>query len=179
MSAPEPIPGLFLVVARATNGVIGDQGGLPWKIPADMRRFRLLTLDKTVIMGRKTFESLPGTLPRRRHVVITRDADWQAEGVDVAQDEDSALWIADAGGADVAVIGGAQIYALFEPLATRIELTEIAAPISGDITMPTFDPTRWREVRRVAQEPLEGEPPYDFVTLERVGPERTDPERTN
>ena len=179
MSDPEPIPGLFLVVARATNGVIGNQGGLPWKIPADMRRFRLLTLDKTVIMGRKTFESLPGTLPRRRHVVITRDADWQAEGVDVAQDEDSALWIADAGGADVAVIGGAQIYALFEPLATRIELTEIAAPIPGDTTMPTFDPARWREVRRVAQEPLEGEPPYDFVTLERVGPERTDPERTN
>ena len=169
MSDPTPIPGLFLVVARATNGVIGNAGGLPWKIPADMRRFRLLTLDKTVIMGRKTFESLPGTLPRRRHVVITRDADWQAEGVDVAQDEDSALWIADAGNKDVAVIGGAEIYALFEPLATRIELTEIAAPIPGDTTMPGFDPARWREVRRVAQVPLEGEPPYDFVTLERIG----------
>ena len=163
-----PIPGLFLVVARATNGVIGNAGGLPWKIPADMRRFRQLTLDKTVIMGRKTFASLPGTLPRRRHVVITRDVEWQAEGVDVAQDEDSALWIADAGGADVAVIGGAEIYALFEPLATRIELTEINAPIPGDTTMPGFDPARWREVRRVAQAPLEGEPPYDFVTLERV-----------
>ena len=168
MNDPKPIPGLFLVVARATNGVIGNDGSLPWNIPADMRRFRLLTLDKTVIMGRKTFESLPGTLPRRRHVVITRDAGWQAEGVDVAQDEDSALWIADAGGADVAVIGGAEIYALFEPLATRIELTEIDAPIPGDTTMHAFDPARWREVRREPQEPLDGEPPYDFVTLERV-----------
>ena len=88
------IPGLFLVVARASNGVIGNLSGLPWKIPADMRRFRQLTLDKTVIMGRKTFASLPGTLPRRRHVVITRDPEWTAEGVDVAQDEDAALWIA-------------------------------------------------------------------------------------
>ena len=163
MSAP--VPGLFLVVARATNGVIGNRGGLPWKIPADMRRFRQLTLDKTVIMGRKTFESLPGTLPRRRHVVITRDAAWDAPGVDVAQDEDAALWIA--GEDEVAVIGGAEIYALFEPLAERIELTEIHAPIAGDTTMPAFDPARWREARREPQEPAEGEPPYDFVTLVR------------
>ena len=167
MSEKTPIPGLFLVVARATNGVIGNGGGLPWKIPADMRRFRQLTLDKTVIMGRKTFDSLPGTLPRRRHVVSTRDAAWQAEGVDVAQDEDSALWIADAGHKDVAVIGGTAIFALFEPLASRIELTEINAPIPGDTTMPAFDLARWREVRRELQEPLDGEPPYDFVTLER------------
>jgi len=161
-----PVPGLFLVVARATNGVIGNLGGLPWKIPADMRRFRQLTLDKAVIMGRKTFESLPGTLPRRRHIVITRDPEWVAEGVDVAQDEDAALWIAGEG--DIAVIGGAEIYALFEPLAERIELTEVHAPIAGDTTMPGFDAARWREVRREPQEPLAGEPPYDFVTLERI-----------
>ena len=168
MSDPKPIPGLFLVVARATNGTIGSAGGLPWKISADMRRFRQLTLDKTVIMGRKTFASLPGTLPRRRHIVITRDVEWQADGVDVAQDVDAALWIADAGsnGSEVAVIGGAEIYALFEPLATRIELTEIKAPIPGDTTMPAFDPSRWREVRRDPQDPLDGELPYDFVTLE-------------
>ena len=163
----KPIPGLFLVVARATNGVIGDAGGLPWKLPADMRRFRQLTLDKTVIMGRKTFESLPGTLPRRRHVVITRDPEWSADGVDVAQDEDAALWIADAGEAEVAVIGGAEIYALFEPLAERIELTEIADEAAGDTTMPAFDPARWREVRREPQAPAEGEPAYAFVTLVR------------
>ena len=167
MSDPKPIPGLFLVVARATNGTIGNGGGLPWKIPADMRRFRQLTLDKTVIMGRKTFASLPGTLPRRRHIVITRDAGWRADGVDVAQDVDAALWIAAAGSDAIAVIGGAEIYALFEPLATRVELTEIKAPITGDTTMPAFDPARWREVRREPQEPLDGEPPYDFVTLER------------
>jgi len=171
MSAARPIRGLFLVVARASNGVIGNAGVLPWTLPADMRRFRRLTLDKTVVMGRKTFDSLPGTLPRRRHVVITRDAEWSAEGVDVAQDEDAALWIAQAGepGVEVAVIGGAEIYALFEPYAERIELTEIAAPITGDTTMPAFDPARWREVGREPQEPAEGEPPYAFVTLERVG----------
>ena len=167
MSTATPIRGLFLVVARATNGVIGDAGGLPWKLPADMRRFRQLTLDKTVIMGRKTFESLPGTLPRRRHVVITRDPEWSADGVDVAQDEDAALWIADAGEAEIAVIGGAEIYALFEPLAERIELTEIAAAIPGDTTMPAFDPALWREVRREPQQPAEGEPGYAFVTLVR------------
>jgi dihydrofolate reductase len=164
-----PIPGVFLVVARATNGVIGNAGTLPWKLPADMRRFRQLTLDKIVVMGRKTFESLPGTLPRRRHVVITRDPEWSADGVDVAQDEDAALWIAGAGepGVEVAVIGGAEIYALFEPYAQRIELTEIHAPVAGDTTMPALDPARWREVRREPQQPGEGEPPYDFVTLER------------
>ena len=165
----EPVPGVFLVVARATNGVIGNAGALPWRLSADLRRFRQLTLDKTVVMGRKTFDSLPGTLPRRRHVVITRDPKWDADGVDVAQDEDAALWIAGAGqpGVEVAVIGGAEIYALFEPLAERIELTEVAAPIPGDTTMAAFDPARWREVRREPQTPGEGEPPYDFVTLER------------
>ena len=164
------IPGVFLVVARATNGVIGNAGALPWRLPGDLRRFRQLTLDKTIVMGRKTFDSLPGTLPRRRHVVITRDSKWSAEGVDVAQDEDAALWIAGAGepGVEVAVIGGAEIYALLEPYATRVELTEVQAPIPGDTTMPPFDPAHWREVRRDAQEPGEGEPPYDFVTFERV-----------
>jgi dihydrofolate reductase len=112
-----PVRGLFLVVARAVNGVIGDAGALPWKIPGDMKHFRALTLDKTIIMGRKTFASLPGPRPRRRHVVISRDPEWSAEGVDVAQDEDAALWTADAGEAEVAVIGGAEIYALFLPHA--------------------------------------------------------------
>ena len=164
------IPGLFLVVARASNGVIGADGAMPWKLPGDLRHFRALTLDKTVVMGRKTFASLPGTLPRRRHVVITRDPEWSAEGVDVAQDEDAALWIAGAGtaGVEVAVIGGAEIYALFLPHAERIELTEIHAAIPGDTVVPPFDPAEWREVRRVPQEPAAGEPRYDFVTLERV-----------
>jgi len=163
-----PIPGLFLVIARASNGVIGANGMLPWKIPADMRHFRALTLDKTVIMGRKTFASLPGTLPRRRHVVITRDPDWSSEGVDVALDGDAALWIADAGNAEVAVIGGAEIYALLLPHASRIELTEIHEAVAGDTTIPPFDPAVWREVSRLRQVPGEGEPPFDFVTLERV-----------
>ena len=80
------------------------------------------------------------------------------------------MWIADAGapGVEVAVIGGAEIYALFLPFAQRIELTEVHAPIAGDTTLPGFDPGHWREVRRAPQEPALGEPPYDFVTLERI-----------
>lgn len=165
-----PIPGLFLVVARAANGVIGAGGRLPWRLPGDMRHFRALTIDKTVLVGRKTFAGLPGTLPRRRHIVVTRDAEWRAEGVDVAQDEDAALWLAGAGlpGNEVAVIGGAEIYALFLPYAERIELTEIHADFAGDTGLPPFDPRQWREVRREAQVPGEGEPAYDFVTLGRV-----------
>jgi dihydrofolate reductase len=165
-----PIPGLFLVVARAANGVIGADGHLPWRLPGDMRHFRALTIDKTVLMGRRTFASLPGTLPRRRHIVVTRDAEWEAEGVEVAQDEDAALWLAGAGtaGREVAVIGGAEIYALFLPYAERIELTEIHADFAGETTLPPFDPQHWREVRREPQVPSEGEPAYDFVTLERV-----------
>jgi dihydrofolate reductase len=165
-----PIPGLFLVVARAANGVIGADGGLPWRLPADLKHFRALTIDKTVIMGRKTFASLPGTLPRRRHVIVTRDLDYEAEGVDVAHDEDAALWLADAGapGVEVAIIGGAEIYALFLPYAERIELTEIKADYAGETTLAAFDPAEWREVRREAQASGEGEPRFDFVTLERA-----------
>lgn len=149
---------LTLVVARATNGVIGRDGKLPWHIPEDLKRFKALTLGKPMIMGRRTFESLPGLLPGRRHVVLTRDRDWQAEGAEVAHTVDEALTLA---GDDASVIGGAEIFALFEPLADRWELTEVQVDMPGDVVMPAPDPARWREVWRDTRTE------YAFVTLLR------------
>ncbi|TNE32960.1 MAG: dihydrofolate reductase, partial [Alphaproteobacteria bacterium] len=105
---------LFLIYARAANGTIGRDGKLPWHISADLKRFKALTLGKPMIMGRKTFESFPSPLPGRRHIVLTRDRDWQAEGAEVAHSVGEALTLAGEG--EVAVIGGAEIYALFLPL---------------------------------------------------------------
>lgn len=148
---------LTMIVARADNGVIGRNGSLPWRIPADLKRFKVLTGAKPMIMGRRTFESLPGVLPGRRHIVLTRDAGWQADGVEVAHDVASALALA---GGEASVIGGAAVFAAFEPQAERWELTRVHGDVVGDVTMPAPDPARWREVWR------ERHDSYDFVTLE-------------
>lgn len=155
---------ISLVVARAGNGVIGRDGSLPWHIPADLRRFKALTMGKPMIMGRKTFESLPGILPGRRHIVLTRDAGWRAEGAEVVHSTGDALRLA--GESDVAVIGGAQIYALFLPLANRIELTEVHAEVTGDTLMPHIG-DEWEETARTRHEGADGRPAFSFVTLER------------
>src|ERR1043166_2755798 len=120
---------VVLILAVGRGGGIGAEGGLPWRIPEDLQRVKDLTLGKPVIMGRKTFESLGKALPGRRNIVLTRDSGWSAADADVAHDPESALWIADpeASGTDIAVIGGGEIYALFEPFADRAELTEIHA----------------------------------------------------
>src|SRR6478672_12180489 len=118
-------PRITLVVARARNGVIGRDGSLPWHLPADLKRFKALTMGSVMVMGRKTFESLPGLLPGRRHVVLTRDRDWKADGAEVAHSVDEAVRIA--GHEPISVIGGADIFQLFLPAADRIELTEVLA----------------------------------------------------
>lgn len=155
-------PEIVLVVARAENGVIGRNGALPWRIPADLRRFKTLTQGMPMIMGRKTFESLPGLLPGRRHIVLTRDPDWHEDGAEVAASVGQAL--ARANAPHVAVIGGAEIYRLFLDRADRIELTEIHADPAGDTRLEGFDPAAWREVGR---ETHEGDPGFSFVTLKR------------
>lgn len=153
-------------LARADNGVIGRDGRLPWHLPADLKRFKAQTMGRPMIMGRKTFDSFPAPLPGRRHIVLTRDTGWQAEGAEVAHGVEQALALA---GADAAVIGGAEIFALFLDRATHIELTEVHLDAEGDARMPPFDPARWRETARVPH-PADGErPAYDFVTLERRG----------
>jgi dihydrofolate reductase len=156
---------IVLILARAANGVIGAQGKLPWHIPTDLKHFKALTLGKPMIMGRKTFESLPGLLPGRRHIVLTRDPLWQAEGAQVARDVGHALALAGEG--EVAVIGGAEIYALFLPLATRIELTEVHAQFAGDAVMPAFG-KHWREVAREEHTADNSRPAFAFVTLRRT-----------
>ncbi len=155
---------IFAIVARASDGTIGDRGRLAWHIPNDLKRFKALTLGHPMIMGRKTFESLPGLLPGRRHIVLTRDAQWSAPGAEVAHDVESALALAGEG--DIAVIGGAEVIALLEPWTTRFELTEVHGTFAGDTVMPYPGP-QWRETKREAYPADGGRPAYDFVTLER------------
>ena len=160
-------PRITLVVARARNGVIGRDGTLPWRISADLKRFKALTMGSVMIMGRRTFDSLPGLLPGRRHVVLTRDRAWSKPGADVAHSVDEALALAH--GEPVSIIGGAEIFELFLPLADRIELTEVLEEVEGDTVMPDPRSTgAWREVSRDKHE-REGETPaFDFVTLDRA-----------
>jgi dihydrofolate reductase len=156
-----------LVVARARNGVIGRSGTLPWHLPADLKRFKALTTGTVMIMGRRTFDSLPGLLPGRRHVVLTRDPAWSAPGAEVVHTRQQAL--AAAGDRPASVIGGAEIFALFLPLADRIELTEIEADVSGDTVMPDpREPGEWMEQAREAYAADAGRPPFAFVTLQRT-----------
>jgi dihydrofolate reductase len=157
---------IFCIYARAANGVIGDRGRLPWHIPADLRRFKALTMGKPMIMGRKTFESLPGLLPGRRHIVLTRREGWGSEGASVARSPAEALSLAGEACPEVAVIGGAAIFDVFLPRSDRIELTEIHARYEGDVLMPRLGP-EWAEKRR-EEHPASGElPAFDFVTLVR------------
>lgn len=160
-------PKITLVVARALNGVIGRDGGLPWRISADLKHFKAKTMGSVMVMGRRTFDSLPGLLPGRRHIVLTRDREWSAPGVEVAFSVEEALALA--GDEPVSVIGGAEIFDLFLPCADRIELTEVLDEVEGDTVMT--DPRSeggWREAAR-EKHPAEGiTPAFDFVTLERA-----------
>jgi dihydrofolate reductase len=160
-------PRITLIVARSLGGVIGREGKLPWHIPADLKRFKAITMGTAMVMGRKTFESLPGLLPARRHIVLSRDRHWRAEGAEVAHSVDDALRLA--GNEPVSVIGGADVFALFLPRADRIELTEVLADIPGDTVMP--DPREsieWKETEVAVHAPEDGRPGFRFVTLDRA-----------
>ena len=153
---------ISLILARADNGVIGREGQLPWHLPADLKRFKALTMGKSMVMGRKTFESFPSPLPGRRHIVLTRDAAWNAEGAHVARSLEEALEFA---GDDAMVIGGAEIFALFLDRADRVELTEVHCDAQGDVKVPAF--SGWRERAREDHPAQNERPAYSFVTLER------------
>jgi dihydrofolate reductase len=152
-------------LARARNGVIGRDGQLPWRLPADLKRFKAQTLGKPMIMGRKTFEGFPAPLPGRRHIVLTRHPAWQATGAEVAHTPEAALALA--GDGDVAVIGGAEVFALFLDHADRIELTEVHLDAEGDAVVPGFG-DEWREVAREDHAAVSDRPAYSFVTLVRA-----------
>lgn len=133
---------IILIYARASNGTIGTEGTLPWHLPEDLKHFKALTMGDDgeglpMIMGRKTFESLPGLLPGRRHIVLTRREQWDKDGAEQAQSVDEALALArrDNPETDIAIVGGAAIYDVFWDHADRIEMTQVQADYEGDTFM--------------------------------------------
>ena len=153
---------VVLVAAVAENGVIGLDGDIPWSISEDLKHFRAVTRDNTVVMGRRTFESIGHPLPFRTNVVVTRDREWSYDGVFVAHDVEDAVALAQDFDGDVMVIGGAQIYTAAMPLATHQVLTEVHLRPDGDTSYPEWDRSAWVETKR---EPHEG---FDFVWWERA-----------
>jgi dihydrofolate reductase len=166
-AAGSPHPVISLVAAVADGGVIGDRGGLPWRLPADLAHFRVLTMGHTLVVGRKTFQSIGRALPGRRTIVLTREPGFRAPGCTVAGSLDEAITAC--GGGEIFVIGGASIYSQFLPLASRLFITRIAATVAGDAFFPAIDPAVWRLVEQVpgivdAANPL----PHEFQIWRRT-----------
>lgn len=149
---------MVLIAAVAENGVIGNNGGIPWHLPEDFAHFKATTLGHTLVMGRATYESIGRPLPGRRTVVLTRDPGWHADGVTVARDLATAL--TDLTG-EVYVAGGAQVYAAALPFADAQVLSEVHLSPEGDTFYPELDLAVWQEVDRVRGEE------FDVVTWER------------
>jgi len=158
---------IAIVAALARNRVIGKNNRLPWRLPRDRRHFRELTMGKPVIMGRKTFASIGKALPGRKNIILTRDLNFRAEGGVVVHSSGEALKSAE-GSEEVMIIGGAEIYREFLPLAERMYLTLIHADFEGDAYFPKYDPNEWQEKERHDFPPDDENPyPYSFVLLER------------
>lgn len=149
------------------NRLIGRGDELPWRLPADLRHFKLLTMGRPILMGRRTWESLGRPLPGRHNIVLTRDQAFTSEGCSIVHSVDEAL--ATAGAVEeIMVIGGAVLYAEMLPKAERMQLTLIDAVFEGDVFFPPYDEREWREVACELNEPDEKNPHrYRFVTLER------------
>ena len=162
---------ITLLVAVAENGVIGRAGQLPWHLPADLKRFKSLTMGKPMLMGRRTFESIGRPLPGRTSLVLTHSARWAAPpGAILVHSVDEALAEArNRGAAELAVIGGAEVFRLALPLARRIDLTRVHAQVSGDVYFPPLDPREWRETERL-EHPADAQHAYamTFSVLERT-----------
>ena len=162
-------------IARARNGVIGKDGGLPWRLKSDMAIFRAVTMGKPVIMGRKTWESLPKKpLVGRTNIVLSRDGSFAAKGAVVCEDFSEAVQIAreqaeEDGREEICVIGGASLFELALARARRLYLTEVEAEVDGDVRLSPIDESRWREVRREAHPASEVDQyPFVFRVLERL-----------
>lgn len=163
---------LSIIAALADNRVIGRNNRLPWHLPADLAHFKQLTLGKPMIMGRKTWESLPGLLPGRAHIVISRNPDYQAQGGAVATSLAEALQLA-AQAEEVMVIGGAEIYAQALPLADRLYLTQVHVDVEGDTWFPIFDSQVWKLVD-CQDQAADSKNPYDysFLHYQRIATKR-------
>lgn len=157
---------ILFVVARSANGCIAKDGAVPWAISEDLKRFKRLTIGMPMVMGRKTFDSLPGLLPGRRHIVLTRDPEWTAKGAETAHSVAQALELVGEG--DFSVIGGAEIFDLMADIATKWEITEVHEETEGDVFMAAPDPQVWAETGREEFAASEKWPAYDFATYERA-----------
>jgi len=162
-------------IARARNGVIGRNGALPWRLKSDLAIFRAVTMGKPVIMGRKTWESLPRKpLPGRTNIVLTHDGAFQPEGAVACEDFSEAVQIAreqaaEDGVDEICVIGGASLFKLALDRARRLYLTEVQADVAGDVRLDPIDESRWRELRREAHPAGDGDDhPFVFRVLERI-----------
>ena len=165
---------LVLVAAVAENGVIGRDRGMPWHLPGDLKRFKAITLGKPILMGRRTYESIGRPLPGRSNIVLTRDRDFKVPGVRVVANITEALAIAGKeaerlNADEIAVIGGATLYAETLAHADRLYFTEVHASTEGTVRFPDFDRSEWREATREGPFREPGEPhSYSFVVLERT-----------
>jgi dihydrofolate reductase len=162
-------------IARARNGVIGKDGGLPWRLKTDLANFRAVTMGKPVIMGRKTWESLPKRpLVGRTNIVLSRDGSFEPKGAVVCEDFAEAVAIGreqaeEDGAREVCVIGGASLFELALGKAGRVYLTDVDAEVEGDVTLPPLDPALWREVSAKAYPAGEGDDyPFTIRVLERI-----------
>ena len=159
---------ISLIAAMAENRVIGRDNSLPWRLPADLKHFKALTVGKPIVMGRKTWESLPGLLPDRHHIVITGNESYQAEGCSVVHTVEEALAVA-GDAPEVMIVGGAAFYEQMLPRAQRIYLTLVHAEIEGDAWFPAYDADEWQELEREHYPADEKNPyAYTFLTLQRV-----------
>jgi len=161
-------PMISIIVAMAENRVIGNDNALPWRLPADLKHFKAMTVGKPIIMGRKTWESLPGRLPDRIHIIITANPDYVADGCVVVRSLEAAL---EAAGdvPEVMIVGGTMLYQQALPLADRIYLTLVETQVEGDARFPEFDPGQWQEIER-QRHPSDDRNPYaySFLTLSRI-----------
>ena len=161
------LPNLSIIAALSENHVIGRDNQLPWRMPADLAHFKRLTMGKPIIMGRRTWESLPGLLPHRTHVVVTRDRDYSVEGGIVVHSVQEAFdLVGDA--EEMMIIGGASLYAQTLPLAAKMYLTVIHGYFKGDATFPDYERADWSEIAR-ERHAADARNPHDytFLTLER------------
>jgi dihydrofolate reductase len=168
MNTGRPI--VSLVWAMSENRVIGVKNRLPWHLPADLRHFKKLTLGKPILMGRKTWESLPGLLPEREHIVLTRDKNYTADGCTVVHSFENAL-ARSTDVSEIMVVGGTALYELALPQADRLYLTLVHATLEGDAFFPIFDQSQWRETDR-RYHPADDKNVYamSFISLERNTP---------
>lgn len=173
-----PQPLVSFIVAASDNDVIGRDNALPWRLPDDLKRFKTLTMGKPMLMGRKTFDSIGKPLPGRTSIVLTRSRGWSHEGVIVVHSMEEAIERA-GDVAELAVIGGAEVYRLAMPFADRIYLTRVRTVVDGDVKLPLIHASEWREVER-SERPADDRHAYamSFITLDRVAPAKSAPTKS-